>query len=109
MTTSIMTAIVGAIICILGVMNMRGNISSLHSYHRHRVSPEDVKPFGRLVGIGNIVCGASVIVYSPFMLATELLSAPVFAIVGSVILIIGLAVGLAISFKAMIKYNGGIF
>ena len=32
--------ILGIIISILGISNMKGNISSLHWYHRQRVSPD---------------------------------------------------------------------
>lgn len=35
--------ILGIIISILGISNMKGNIS-LHWYHRQRVSPDDVMP-----------------------------------------------------------------
>lgn len=44
--------IIGVLISALGIMNMKGNISSLHWYHRQRVSPNDVKPFGKSVGFG---------------------------------------------------------
>ena len=45
----IISALIGVICIILGVSNMKGNINSLHSYHRHRVSEEDRLPFGSLV------------------------------------------------------------
>ena len=45
----------GTLISVLGIVNMTGNISSLHEYHRHRVTEEDRKPFGRLVGMGLFV------------------------------------------------------
>ena len=57
---SIVTLIVGALICFFGVKNMMGDISSLHSYHRNHVSEEDRIPFGRLVDKGLIIIGVSV-------------------------------------------------
>ena len=45
----------GAVIIGLGVQNMKGNISSLHRYHRKRVTEEDRIPFGRKVGLGSII------------------------------------------------------
>lgn len=60
----IISALVGAVCIILGISNMRGNISSLHSYHRQRVSEENVLPFGRLVGLGTIIVGAGIIIFS---------------------------------------------
>ena len=35
------TTVVGIILCVFGAINMTGNISSLHSYHRSRVREED--------------------------------------------------------------------
>ena len=62
--------LVGIVCVALGVSNMRGNISSLHSYHTHRVSEEDRIPFGKLVGWGTILCGASVMAFSVFSAIT---------------------------------------
>ena len=109
MIAIIITFLIGVVICVLGFINMSGNISSLHEYHRSRVSEENVKPFGRLVGIGTVIVGASVILYSLFLILFELLSIDLFAIVGAVLMLVGVAVGIVISFYAMKKYNGGIF
>ncbi|MBO7196393.1 MAG: hypothetical protein J6V80_03570 [Clostridia bacterium] len=105
----IVTVLVGAVCIILGISNMRGNISSLHSYHRHRVSEEDRLPFGRLVGLGTIIAGASIIVYSAFMAIALYIQQDIYTLVGTAIMILGLAVGITIAFYAMKKYNGGIF
>ena len=52
----IIQIIIGLIIIIIGILNMKGNISLLHSYHRKRVKKEDIIPFGKKVGIkSNIV------------------------------------------------------
>ena len=100
---------VGVLCIVLGIFNMKGNISSIHSYHRHRISEQDKLPFGRLVGIGTVIMGVSIIVFSILTLVSEQLKIPVLIIVGTVILIIGLAVGLGLTVYAMIKYNKGIF
>ena len=55
MTSFIGTLIVGVVCIVLGISNMRGNISSLHSYHRHRVTAEDRIPFGKMVGKYDII------------------------------------------------------
>ena len=86
--------ILGIIIIIIGFINMKGDISSLHSYHRNRVSEEDKLPFGRLVGLGTIILGVSLIISS---------------FLGEYILIIGLILGLIPIVYAMFKYNKGIF
>ena len=51
MAGNVVAFLVGVVCIVLGISNMRGNISSLHSYHRHRVSEEDRIPFGKQVGL----------------------------------------------------------
>lgn len=99
---------VGVICIILGILNTRGNISSLHSYHKNRVKEEDVLPFGKLVGLGTIIIGAAVIIYSILSWISVMMSTNILAIVGMILMFIGMAVGIGISFYAMKKYNGGI-
>ena len=89
--------------------NMRGNISSLHSYHRHRVSEEDRIPFGKQVGLGTIIIGIGIIVFSVLLSVTLYTENDIFALIGTALLIMGLVIGLVISFRAMQKYNKGIF
>ena len=109
MGSSIVTLLVGIVCIVLGISNMRGNTSSLHSYHRHRVSEEDRIPFGKKVGFGTIIIGLGIIVFSGLSAATFYTENNIFILVGSAIMIISIAVGIAISFHAMIKYNKGIF
>ena len=108
MATSITTLVLGAIITVLGIVNMTGNISSLHRYHRHRVAPEDVKPFGRRVGLGTLICGVGVVAYGALMLVFEKTALDVLVLVGTGVMLASLAVGLAISLWAIKKYNKGI-
>ena len=100
---------VGAVLILLGVRNMRGDISTLHSYHRSHVKDEDVLPFGRLCGIGTITVGIGIIIFGALTYATELSGIGAFVIIGTVVMIVSLVVGLAICIYAMKKYNGGVF
>lgn len=109
MYESVITSVVGIICIILGISNMRGNISSLHSYHRHRVSEEDRIPFGRRVGLGIIIVGIGIIIFSIMAFLTHYTKNDIFIKNGIVPLIACIIVGLVISFRAMIKYNKGIF
>ncbi len=109
MAGNIVTFLVGVICIVLGITNMRGNISSLHSYHRSRVSEEDRIPFGKQVGLGTIIVGIGVIVFSVLSSVTLYTENDIFILVGTAVLIIGIILGLVISFRAMIKYNKGIF
>ena len=79
--------ILGIIISILGISNMKGNISSLHWYHRQRVSPDDVMPFGKRVGLGTLIIGIAIIVFGLFSLITYLTEIEVYTIIGAALLI----------------------
>ena len=109
MPAFIVSALVGIVCIVLGVSNMKGSISSLHSYHRNRVSEEDRIPFGKKVGLGTIIIGVGIIMFSALSVVTLYTDNEVFTLIGTGILIAGILVGLVISFKAMIKYNKGIF
>ena len=100
----LITSILGIVLCIIGVINTTGNVSSLHWYHRHRVTEADRKSFGKLVGTGTVIIGISLIIFSIFTLF-----APAYILIGGVILICGMIIGLGLNFYAMIKYNKGIF
>ena len=109
MPAFIVTLIVGIICIVLGVLNMRGNISSIHSYHRQRVKEEDIIPFGKGVGLGTIIIGVAIIIFGILSAITLYTDNQSFVLAGVVILIVGIILGLVISFRAMIKYNKGIF
>ena len=109
MGTFLSLAAVGVILSILGAVNMTGNISSIHWYHRKRVTEENRKPFGRLVGLGTILIGISIILYGALLFAFEKTRIGGLMIAATAILIVGLVTGLALNFYAMIKYNKGIF
>ena len=109
MAGNIVAFLVGVVCIVLGISNMRGNISTLHSYHRHRVSEEDRIPFGKQVGLGTMILGISIIIFSILSTLTLYTENNIFTLIGAVVLIVGIIVGLIMSFKAMIKYNKGIF
>lgn len=105
----IVTFIVGIICIVIGIMNIRGNVSMLHEYHTKNVKEEDKESFGRLVGTGMLVLGGSIIVYSILKTLTIQLEDKIYIIIGTIIMIVGVIIGIFISFYAMRKYNGGIF
>ena len=110
MITMLITMLgVGAILVIFGVLNMMGNISSLHSYHRHRVAPEDVKPFGKRVGLGNVLCGAGIIASGILIYVSEQINVTSLLALGGILLAVFMVAGLGISIFAIIKYNKGLF
>ena len=109
MTEGIVCALLGVVCIAIGVLNVMGNISTIHLHHRKRVSEENIRPFGRLVGAGTIVIGGGFILGGVFFALSELLQSNSCALVGGVIVIVGVVVGLVLSFTAMFKYNKGIF
>ena len=109
MTAFIITAGLGLLVCVLGIINMTGNISSLHWYHRQRVTEENRKPFGKLVGIGTLIIGLAMIIFGVLFLIFDQTQLGVLVIIGTVELMVGIIVGMVVCFYAMKKYNGGIF
>lgn len=101
--------IVGVMLIILGIINMTGNISSIHSYHRSQVTEENRKPFGKRVGLGTLLIGIGILIFGGMMFLAERFENDIFVFAGMVILSVAFVVGLALSFAAMKKYNGGIF
>ena len=109
MIGNVVAFLVGVICIVLGISNMKGNISSLHSYHRDRVSEEDRIPFGKQVGWGTVIVGIGIIVFSILSTVTLYTENNISILFGTVFLIVAIIVGLVISCYAMIKYNKGIF
>ena len=101
--------LVGIICIALGISNTRGNISTLHKYHRSRVSEEDRIPFGKGVGLGTVIIGVAIILFSILSALSIAMGNDVFVLIGTGIMILGIVIGMIISFAAMKKYNNGIF
>ena len=101
--------LLGIFLCVLGRFNMKGDISSVHRYHRARLTVEDKAPFGRLVGSGTLIIGLSTIALGCLSFLAEITQIEIFTVIGSVIVVIGILIGLAMCLYAMFKYNKGIF
>ena len=109
MSVLITTAVLGLLLIIIGILNMMGNIHSVHWYHRRRVTEENVRPFGKLVGLGTVIIGIAAIVFGTLSFVYEKTQLSFVLTFGTVILIVGIIVGMILNFYAMIKYNKGIF
>ncbi len=105
----IIPLIVGIICVTIGISNMKGNISTLHSYHRNRVSEEDRIPFGKKVGLGTVIIGVSIIIQSVLSAITVHTSNQLYFKAGMAVLAVGIVAGVAISLWAIKKYNKAIF
>lgn len=94
--------IFGVLIVCLGIMNFKGNISSIHWYNHRKVAKENEKQYGKYMGIGTIIVGSSLILNSILQMIFGL---EIFYC----IIVIGVVVGLGFILYSQIKYNKGIF
>ena len=93
--------IVGILSSVIGAVNIKGNIRTIHAYNRRNVREEDIPKYGRAVGTGTLIIGASLIVaWSIARRNAEMTD---------VVVIPALAVGLAFILYGQLKYNRGIF
>ena len=107
-TGAVTGILVGVICLIIGIQNIRGNISMLHSYHINNIKEENKAPFGKAVGKGMIIIAVSLIVYGALYIPAELTQEGVYLTVGNIVLTAGLIAGLGICLYAIKKYNKSI-
>ena len=87
--------ILGIFISVIGIVNMTGNISTIHSYNRRKVKEEDVPKYGRaVIGVSLIAAFVTTFWSEKAM---------------SFIVIPALVIGLGFILYAQFKYNKGIF
>ena len=98
---NLMLLILGLFISIIGIVNIKGNISTVHSYNRRKVTEEDIPKYGKAVGTGTLIIGVSLVVayFTTFWSMT---------IMGFIV-VPAVVIGLAFILYAQIKYNHGIF
>ena len=93
--------ILGIFLSTLGIVNIKGNISTIHSYNRRKVKEEDVPKYGKAVGTGTLVIGVSLMLsYLVTFWNTDAID---------YIVLPALVIGLAFILYGQIKYNHGIF
>lgn len=98
----IILLLMGLFISILGIVNIKGNISSIHSYNRRRVKEEDVHKYGKVIGSGTLIIGVG-------LLLSSLLTFLKVAIQSDYITVPAIILGLIIIVYGQFKYNKGIF
>ena len=79
---NIIMLILGVFISVVGIVNIKGNISTIHSYNRRKVKEEDIPKYGKTVGTGTLIIGIS---------------------------LVAVIVGLGFILYGQFKYNKGIF
>ena len=98
---STMLLIFGIFLSVLGILNIKGDISTIHSYNRRKVKEEDIPKYGKAVGTGTVIMGASLILAYFVTFWNEA------AI--DYIIFPAITIGLAFILYGQIKYNHGIF
>ena len=104
---NIMLLILGVFISVMGIVNIKGNISTIHSYNRRKVKEEDVPKYGKAVGTGKTV-GTGTLIIGISLVLRFIVSFWSEKIMGFVILP-AVVVGLCFMLYGQIKYNKGIF
>lgn len=93
--------ILGLFISAIGFVNIKGNISTIHSYNRRKVKEEDVPKYGKAVGTGTLIMGISLVLAFVASFWSELLIA--------IIVMPAFIVGIGFILYGQFKYNKGIF
>lgn len=98
---NIILLILGLCISVIGIVNIKGNISTIHSYNRRRIKEEDIPKYGKIVGAGTLVIGVSLVL--GFIVSFWSEEAMGFIVAPAII------VGLGLMLYGQIKYNKGVF
>ena len=98
---NIIMLILGVFISVVGIINIKGNISTIHSYNRRRVKEEDIPKYGKVVGTGTLIIGISLVLGFIVSFWSE-------EIMGYIILP-AIIIGLGLILYGQFKYNKGIF
>ena len=106
MGDKIFMLIFGILLIPLGIMNIKGNISSIHWYNRTRITEETRPKYGKLMGMGTIIIAGGLIAFS---VLNMLIPSEVSILIGTIIAGAAAIVGATIMLYAQIKYNKGIF
>jgi len=86
----------------MSIINLKGNISTIHWYNRRKVSETDAPKYGKAMGLGTLIIGASLVITAVLQMIFDL--EPIFYIS-----LFGIIVGIMIMLYAQFKYNKGIF
>ena len=105
----IVLLIVGIVLIVIGILNRKGNLKMIHSYHYKRVSDNDIIPFGKKVGLGIIIIGSSIVINGILCAIFYYTEIQMYELIAKILLIAGFIIGLIIIFYSMFKYNKGIF
>ena len=93
--------VLGIVLSVIGVMNIRGNISAIHSYNRKKVREEDVPKYGKAVGTGTLIIGLGLI--------AAFAAGQWNSVAQNYIQVLVFVVGFGFILYGQLKYNKGLF
>lgn len=93
--------ILGLVISGLGILNRKGNISTIHSYHRKRVKEEDIPAYGKVVGTGTLIIGLSCLLSAVVSFWNKE--------IGEFLTLLFFIIGFGFILYGQFKYNKGLF
>lgn len=106
MGVSISMMIIGILLVIIGIENVKGNIASVHWYNRRRITEETRPKYGKFVGIGTLIIAGGLIVSAVLNI---LIKMNVVVLISGIITLASVIIGLVFILYAQFKYNKGIF
>ena len=98
---NLMLLIIGLLLSVMGIVNIKGNISTIHSYNRRKVKEEDIPKYGKAVGTGTLIMGIGLLIaFVVSFLSEEAITYIILPL---------FVVGLAFILYGQFKYNKGLF
>lgn len=98
---NIILLILGVFLSVIGIVNIKGNVSTIHSYNRRKVKEEDIPKYGKAIGTGTLIMGAAFVLGFIVSFWSEKIMA--------YIILASIVVGLSFMLYGQFKYNKGIF
>ncbi len=102
MAENISMIVLGLLIVLLGITNLKGNISSIHWYNRTRITEETKPKYAKLMGISALIMGIALTLTGILLFFVE---SQLVHFIG----VLGCIAGVIIMLYAQFKYNKGIF
>lgn len=86
----------------LGMIEMKGNISTIHWYNRRRVTEKNIPQYAKMMGTATAIIGGSLVLTAGIVILTQNPAVEVISLAGCIIGVIPMLYG-------QFKYNKGIF
>ena len=103
---NIIMLILGVFISVVGIVNIKGNISTMHSYNRRKVKEEDIPKYGKTVGTGTLIIGISLVLIFLLDVNTIVDCTPLMASITALVLMIDWSTILETLSSIVDRYSG---